>query len=189
MGGLVGGKVNCPGGRVVLLSILAATSSIRRAIPLPPALPPPCRFCCPQECTACTLPQLYCALTALYCPAEKDKFVELFYNRYISHLLAALVAAGDAAAAPPASSNGGVPAGPAGAGAAAGAAGAAAPAKPAATGPAPKPGAACGPGQPPPSAATVGLVVDLLCFCVVSHSYRIKYYILRNNVVEKVRRP
>jgi protein phosphatase-4 regulatory subunit 3 len=31
--------------------------------------------------------------------------------------------------------------------------------------------------------------VDLLCFCVVSHSYRIKYYILRNNVVEKVRRP
>lgn len=32
----------------------------------------------------------------------------------------------------------------------------------------------------------VGLVVDLLCFCIVSHSYRIKYYILRNNVVEKV---
>ena len=32
----------------------------------------------------------------------------------------------------------------------------------------------------------MGLVVDLLCFCVVSHSYRIKYYVLRNNVVEKV---
>lgn len=32
----------------------------------------------------------------------------------------------------------------------------------------------------------MGLLVDLLCFCMVSHSYRIKYYILRNNVVEKV---
>jgi hypothetical protein len=171
---------------VVLLSILAATSSYSESYPpstgaataVPPLLP-------------ARVNRLHSASTVLRvnCPAEKDKFVELFYNRYISHLLAALVAAGDAAAAPPASSNGGVPAGPAGAGAAAGAAGAAAPAKPAATGPAPKPGAARGPGQPPPSAATVGLVVDLLCLCVVSHSYRIKYYILRNNVVEKVRRP
>lgn len=71
--------------------------------------------------------------------AEKDKFVELFYDRHISQLLAALVAAGDTP---------------------------------------------YGPGAP--AASTVGLVVDLLCFCIVSHSYRIKYYILRNNVVEKV---
>lgn len=35
-------------------------------------------------------------------------------------------------------------------------------------------------------ATTVGLIVDLFCFCVVSHSYRAKYYVLRNNVVEKV---
>ena len=28
--------------------------------------------------------------------------------------------------------------------------------------------------------------MDLLCFCVTQHSYRIKYYVLRNNVVEKV---
>lgn len=42
------------------------------------------------------------------------------------------------------------------------------------------------PSCPPLPHAPVGLIVDLLCFCVVSHSYRIKYYILRNNVVEKV---
>ena len=36
----------------------------------------------------------------------------------------------------------------------------------------------------PPS--VLGLIVDLLCFCVVHHSYRIKYYILRNNVLSKV---
>lgn len=36
------------------------------------------------------------------------------------------------------------------------------------------------------SAGTAGLVVELLCSCVAQHSYRIKYYILRNNVVEKV---
>jgi protein phosphatase-4 regulatory subunit 3 len=44
---------------------------------------------------------------------------------------------------------------------------------------------------PPPSApppATLALLLDLLCFCVTQHSYRIKYYILRNNVVEKVLR-
>jgi hypothetical protein len=41
---------------------------------------------------------------------------------------------------------------------------------------------------PPPvaSPATLNLIVELLCFCVKSHSYRIKYYVLRNNVVEKV---
>ncbi|KAL4852743.1 Serine/threonine-protein phosphatase 4 regulatory subunit 3 [Chlorella vulgaris] len=71
--------------------------------------------------------------------AEKDKFVELFYDQHISQLLAALVQAGDAPYSP---------------------------------------------GAPAPN--TVGLVVDLLCYCTVSHSYRIKYYILRNNVVEKV---
>ncbi|KAH9320159.1 hypothetical protein KI387_021928, partial [Taxus chinensis] len=31
-------------------------------------------------------------------------------------------------------------------------------------------------------------ITDLLCFCVMSHSYRIKYYFLRNNVIEKVLR-
>ena len=36
------------------------------------------------------------------------------------------------------------------------------------------------------SPATLNLIVELLCFCVKSHSYRIKYYVLRNNVVEKV---
>lgn len=39
---------------------------------------------------------------------------------------------------------------------------------------------------PPP--ATLVLLIELLCYCVTQHSYRIKYYILRNNVVEKVLR-
>ena len=39
-----------------------------------------------------------------------------------------------------------------------------------------------------PSAQSLGLVLELLCFCVTQHSYRIKYYVLRNNVVEKVLR-
>ena len=33
---------------------------------------------------------------------------------------------------------------------------------------------------------TLVLLLDLLCYCVQHHSYRIKYYILRGNVVEKV---
>ena len=28
--------------------------------------------------------------------------------------------------------------------------------------------------------------IELLCFCAQHHSFRIKYYVLRNNVVEKV---
>jgi hypothetical protein len=35
--------------------------------------------------------------------------------------------------------------------------------------------------------ATLGLIVDLLCFCAQHHAFRIKYYSLRNNVGEKVR--
>ena len=34
--------------------------------------------------------------------------------------------------------------------------------------------------------STLVLIIDLWCYCVTQHSYRIKYYILRNNVVEKV---
>lgn len=38
------------------------------------------------------------------------------------------------------------------------------------------------------SPTTLLLIVELLCYCVSQHSYRIKYYILRNNTVEKVLR-
>ena len=37
-------------------------------------------------------------------------------------------------------------------------------------------------------ASTIGLIVDLLCFCVQHHGYRAKYHVLRKNVVEKVLR-
>eukprot|EP00198_Chlamydomonas_reinhardtii_P002263 XP_001691599.1 predicted protein [Chlamydomonas reinhardtii] len=35
-------------------------------------------------------------------------------------------------------------------------------------------------------AATLGLILELLCFCVQNHSYRIRYYTLRKHLVEKV---
>ncbi|PNH02464.1 Serine/threonine-protein phosphatase 4 regulatory subunit 3, partial [Tetrabaena socialis] len=37
-------------------------------------------------------------------------------------------------------------------------------------------------------ATTLGLILELLCFCVQNHSYRIRYYTLRNQLVEKVLR-
>ncbi len=40
----------------------------------------------------------------------------------------------------------------------------------------------------PPDAGTIVNIIELLCFCVRHHSYRIKYYVLRNNVVDKVLR-
>ena len=36
--------------------------------------------------------------------------------------------------------------------------------------------------HPPPTAATLVLVLDLLCYCVRYHTYRIKYFVLRHNV-------
>lgn len=36
--------------------------------------------------------------------------------------------------------------------------------------------------------STLCNVIELLCFCVAHHSFRMKYYVLRNNVVEKVLR-
>lgn len=73
--------------------------------------------------------------------AEKDRFIDIFYDEHIGGVLAAIVAAGETPLPPTA----------------------------------PKP-------------ATIILIIELLCYCVSQHSYRIKYYILRNNVVEKVLR-
>ncbi len=43
------------------------------------------------------------------------------------------------------------------------------------------------PGEPAAvPVSTLGLIVDLLCFCAQNHQFRIKYYSLRNNVGEKV---
>ena len=43
-------------------------------------------------------------------------------------------------------------------------------------------------GAPTVAASTLGLLVDLLCFCVQHHQYRVKYYILRSDTVGKVLR-
>lgn len=37
-----------------------------------------------------------------------------------------------------------------------------------------------------PPASVQGLIVELLCFCVVHHGYRMKYFVLGNNLVGKV---
>ncbi|GJP54336.1 hypothetical protein CLOM_g13437 [Closterium sp. NIES-68] len=49
-------------------------------------------------------------------------------------------------------------------------------------------GSGGGGGQVSPSPDVLTSICDLLCFCVQHHSFRMKYYVLRNNVVEKVLR-
>ncbi|CAI7864195.1 unnamed protein product, partial [Closterium sp. NIES-53] len=43
-------------------------------------------------------------------------------------------------------------------------------------------------GEEPPSPDVLTSICDLLCFCVQHHSFRMKYYVLRNSVAEKVLR-
>lgn len=105
---------------------------------------------------------------------ERDAFIDSFYEAHAGTLVGALVAA---------TRGGGVAAESAGAGAA-GAGGEVAGG--AAGAPDTAAGAADTGDAPTTSAHTLGLIVELLCYCVTQHSYRIKYYILRNNVVEKV---
>uniref|UniRef100_A0A1D2A241 Uncharacterized protein n=2 Tax=Auxenochlorella protothecoides TaxID=3075 RepID=A0A1D2A241_AUXPR len=107
---------------------------------------------------------------------ERDAFIDSFYEAHAGTLVGALVAA---------TRGGGVAAESAGAGAA-GAGGEVAGG--AAGAPDTAAGAADTGDAPTTSAHTLGLIVELLCYCVTQHSYRIKYYILRNNVVEKVLR-
>ncbi|CAI5532732.1 unnamed protein product [Closterium sp. Naga37s-1] len=45
-----------------------------------------------------------------------------------------------------------------------------------------------GQGEEPPSPDVLTSICDLLCFCVQHHSFRMKYYVLRNSVAEKVLR-
>jgi protein phosphatase-4 regulatory subunit 3 len=91
--------------------------------------------------------------------SEKNEFLEVFYDKFMDKLLAALSGPLDPAAA-------------------------------AAAGGANSPGgSAAGQRQPRPrgvAPSTIGLIVDLLCFCVQHHAYRAKYHILRKAVVEKV---
>jgi hypothetical protein len=99
-------------------------------------------------------------------PVEKSGLLELFYDAYVDGLVAS-VSAGVRDEPPPAPGGGGSAGGGEG-----GAAGGAR-------------GAAAGGGTTVP-AWTLVKTIELLCFCVQHHSFRIKYYVLRNNVVEKV---
>jgi hypothetical protein len=36
-------------------------------------------------------------------------------------------------------------------------------------------------------ASTLGLIVDFMCFCVINHAYRLKYYAVRSGLIAKVR--
>ncbi|KAK9804713.1 hypothetical protein WJX72_001481 [[Myrmecia] bisecta] len=74
--------------------------------------------------------------------AEKDEFLQMFYDNHITQMMDTLTKADEAMRAGKASSG--------------------------------------------PQPHTLGLIVELLCFCVQHHAYRIKYFVLRNNLVEKV---
>uniref|UniRef100_A0A383VVY6 Uncharacterized protein n=1 Tax=Tetradesmus obliquus TaxID=3088 RepID=A0A383VVY6_TETOB len=117
---------------------------------------------------------------------EKNDFMDVFYSSFIEKLIApvggseptAAAAAGTAAAgeASNSSSKPAAAAKPAGGGSSA--------AAPAAAGKAA--GGSSSSSDVP--ASTIGLIVDLLCFCVQHHAFWAKYHVLRKNVVEKVLR-
>lgn len=90
-------------------------------------------------------------------PVEKSGFLELFYDKYVDRLISS-ISAGVRDEPPPFSGT-----------------------------PEKKP-AGSGGGAPtsPVPAWTLVKTIELLCFCAQHHSFRIKYYVLRNNVVEKV---
>ncbi|CAI5463518.1 unnamed protein product [Closterium sp. Yama58-4] len=94
--------------------------------------------------------------------AEKNKFLDVFYEEYVDVLVKGITTAAAAAA------GGGGGGGAAGGGGGGGGGG----------------GIAAG----SPAPEVLASICDLLCFCVLHHSFRMKYYVLRNNVVEKVLR-
>ncbi|CAI5979647.1 unnamed protein product [Closterium sp. NIES-65] len=89
--------------------------------------------------------------------AEKNKFLDVFYEEYVDVLVKGITTAAAAAAA--------VGGGGGGSG-----------------------GGGLGGGVVSPAPEVLASICDLLCFCVLHHSFRMKYYVLRNNVVEKVLR-
>jgi protein phosphatase-4 regulatory subunit 3 len=89
-------------------------------------------------------------------PVEKSGFLELFYERYVDRMILS-ICAGVRDEPPPFAGT------PDRAGG----------------------DNARGSGSPVP-AWTLVKTIELLCFCVQNHSFRIKYYVLRNNIVEKV---
>ncbi|CAI5977661.1 unnamed protein product [Closterium sp. NIES-64] len=88
--------------------------------------------------------------------AEKNKFLDVFYEEYVDVLVKGITTAAAAAAA--------VGGGGGGSG-----------------------GGGLGGGVVSPAPEVLASICDLLCFCVLHHSFRMKYYVLRNNVAEKVR--
>ncbi|WIA20078.1 hypothetical protein OEZ85_005938 [Tetradesmus obliquus] len=116
---------------------------------------------------------------------EKNDFMDVFYSSFIEKLIApvggseptAAAAAGTPAAGEASNSKPAAAAKPAGGGSSA--------AAPAAAGKAAGGSSSSSSDVP---ASTIGLIVDLLCFCVQHHAFWAKYHVLRKNVVEKVLR-
>eukprot|EP00899_Mesostigma_viride_P016714 jgi/Mesvir1/25043/Mv16981-RA.2 len=144
---------------------------------------------------------------------ERSRFLDLFYDKFMQHVVAALAGGGVAARLeyqPVAPSNAagannkgvgaangvtlqlvskGVPVGGSSkGGAAAVCSSSGAGASGAATAGAGGPSSSAGEGPPPPTITPPLLMylLELLCFCVQYHGFRIKYYILRTNVIERV---
>jgi protein phosphatase-4 regulatory subunit 3 len=89
-------------------------------------------------------------------PVEKSGFLELFYDKYVERLVSS-ISAGVRDEPPPFSGT-----------------------------PEKKPTDPARASGSPVPAWTLVKTIELLCFCAQHHSFRIKYYVLRNNVVEKV---
>lgn len=90
-------------------------------------------------------------------PVEKSGFLELFYDKYVDRLIGS-ISAGVRDEPPPFSGT---------------------PEKTSTD-------LSRGNTGSPVPAWTLVKTIELLCFCAQHHSFRIKYYVLRNNVVEKV---
>jgi hypothetical protein len=103
---------------------------------------------------------------------EKNDFMDVFYNTFIEKLIAPVGGSDSTAAADNAnhSSSKAAAAKPAGGGSSSSAAAPAAASKGA--------GSSSG-GKADVPASTIGLIVDLLCFCVQHHAFWAKYHVLR----------
>ncbi|KAG6544232.1 hypothetical protein Mapa_014335 [Marchantia paleacea] len=100
-------------------------------------------------------------------PAQTDKFLDVFYDKYMDQLIEVLTAGC------PSKGVGGEPS-----------------KQPS---PSPSPSRVPAPVVPfiPKSSITPEILMsicELMCFCVQHHRFRIKYYVMRNNVVEKILR-
>ena len=113
-------------------------------------------------------------------PSEQSSFLEAFYEKHVGRLVEALAAAGGGGEG----SEGATTATAAATTAAANGDGNKQQQQLAPSTPPPPATSTITPPPPPPAA--LAAAAELLCFCAAAHSYRMKYFVLRHNVVSRV---